>query len=193
MHLAKKQLTLIIILAIAFGALSGFLALKYYSQAFQQSEIKKVFIPICFKEGTAGDFPLEMEKGGDNVILNWPEGIKVTKIRVYDLGDPRNPEDHQLVFYTANFKLSASKVESLIPKVLERFSPLETPATDKEFSEPTVYLTSPYQIGAIAKGFYNNTPEKVKPIFEKDGRYLIEVKAINGGKLQIAEYIFIFK
>jgi len=194
MYLSTKQLIFIIVLAIVFGGFCGFLISQYWPGLLPEKP-SDVFIPMIFKEGSEGDFKLKIEKEEDDIFLSWPEGIKAAQIQVYDLGNPEDSEDHQLIFFATNFSLNSDEVEASIPLLLERFYPMkELPGkmVKPKAPETDVYLTSPYQIGVVPEGFFDYTPEKVKPIFKKDHRYLIVIGAIEKEENRAAEYFFVF-
>lgn len=197
---SKKQLIIgILITVIIFCA--GITVLVFYYRLHPKISIKEVEVKIPvivnLEEGGAGDFTLEAEKKEGGVILKWPEEVKVIQIKVYNLGDPRNLEDHKLVFFTAILKMDKSQVESSLPQFLARFKPGEAPFSKEKINipEPAVFpfLPSPYQIGVVPDGFFDNTPDRPDSIFRKDQFYLIEVRGVEGQELKSAEYLLLYK
>jgi len=190
MHLSKEQFISIIIFAALSGGVFGFLI-------HPDVQIKEVEVPLIldFEEGAEGDFLLNVERKDSEVVLDWVEPVKVIQVRVYNLKDPRDFTDHQLVFFIANKKFEPSLVKSIIPEYLERFTPQENWGIQEvvQSPEPDVSLISPHQIGKVPANFYNNTPQKVDPIFTKNQRYLIEAYGVAQGELKIARYLFKFK
>lgn len=201
MFLSKKKFIFFIFLALISGAAIALPLLRNFPllQKIQfkeviQAAIKEVprSVILTPKEGIDGDFVMEAKKE-NGIVLSWPVEVKVTQVRVYDLGDPVDFKDHKLVFFAADSSLASDLVKTLIiPLELERIAPFKQPQSGLRLPEPNVYLTSPYHVGDIVQGFYDNTIEKVNPIFTKGHRYLIQVMGIKEGRDQADEYFFTF-
>lgn len=143
---------------------------------------------IDFRDGAEGDFEVELSRKGEKVVLNWPAEIKVIEVKLYNLGTLWNLQDHSLVFTIGTFDITkpplppATGTQPLIP--------------DQPFPEPKVFLKSPYEIGQIPEGFFDNTfyteefPEG-SVIFQKGARYSVELYGINPeGKYLSGYYTF---
>lgn len=150
---------------------------------------------IDFRDGAEGDFEIKLSKKGEKIVLDWPTEIKITEVKVYNLGELWDLQDHFVTFNIANFDISAPppiRKEELSPEVPEetREFPLDV------FPQPEVYILPPYPIGEIPEGFFDNTfyTEKFpkgSAIFEKGGRYSVELYGINPeGKYLSGYYTF---
>jgi len=173
--------------------------------AYLQEEGKIVFQPwsstaeryypgggnaIDFRDGAQGDFQISATKKSGKMVLTWPKEIKVTEVKVYNIGQLANLQDHFPVFSIINFDFTA-------PPVL----PAEGSVVPQEvipeiFSQPEVYLSPTYEIGKIPTGFFDSTFYtesfvKGSVVFEQGSRYSVELYGINTqGKRLVGYYTF---
>lgn len=145
---------------------------------------------IDFRQGAEGDFEIKLSRKGEKIVLDWPKEIKITEVKVYNLGQLWDLQDHFMVFNIINFDIFA-------PPPTREGEPPEIPELPPEIlPQPEVYLSPPYQIGEIPAGFFDITfyTEKFpkgSPIFERGGRYSVELYGINPeGKYLSGYYTF---
>ncbi|MDD5144636.1 MAG: hypothetical protein PHW72_00665 [Candidatus Pacebacteria bacterium] len=192
----NRNFAIIISLSVFSGivlGLGGSFAFQYWQKNLTQKEQGATPEEIEFQEGFGGDFPLNLEKTDEGVFLSWPlKDMKVTQVRVFNLGDPKNSRDHKLVFFTSNFETEKGAANIFIPEELERNLPQTQPSLFRKVSDPDVFISSPYKIGDVPEGFYDNTYPKADSIFEENQHYLIEVVGVQDGTSIRAEYFLIF-
>jgi len=90
--ISVKYLILIIIVAIIFGYLGGFLTCRSQIKVTQPkvTAVPEIVQPITFE--------LKTEIKDDKVFLKWPEDVKVVRVTVWNMGNIGDSEDHKIVF-----------------------------------------------------------------------------------------------
>jgi hypothetical protein len=132
----------------------GRAAFKYYPKGGNAPD---------FREGSNGNFLVELERKDNKIILSWPEEIKIVNVKVIDIGKIWNLKDHQIVWGVQNYDPN---------------QPSTGPTSQ-------AYINPPYELGNKPEGFF--LLKGVNNIFQasEGRRYSVEILGLNEKNLPV--------
>ena len=110
-----------------------------------------------FRDGSNGPLEVKMERKEDRIVLSWDPSVKVTTVKVFDLGKIYKLKDQVLIWQIANYNPERSTLEAE--------------------SDQIGHISSPYTLGEI-KGFFLIIGNQNLNLAQGT-RYSIEITGIN--------------
>ena len=110
-----------------------------------------------FRDGSNGPLVVKMERKANQVTLSWDKGVKMSVVKVFDLGKIYKLKDQKLIWQITNYD----------PKNTAAFDPAKA-----------AYLSSPYELGGKPAGFFLAARGQTLSL-TKGARYTVELSGIN--------------
>jgi len=125
----------------------GKAAFKYFPQGGNAPD---------FRDGSNGSLAVTMERAGEQITFNWDPKVKISVVKVFDLGKIYNFKDNKLVWQIENYDPKNPKPQN-----------------------QTKFITSPYELGTTPDGFFLDPNSNKELELKKEGRYSVELTGLN--------------